>query len=536
MKEGNKKINSFHTKLKKSNPKLAKHIENYTKECSVSAQNLISKAQNKIPFTSNDMKHSLETWRALKKEIQTPLQPLKKQVIESRKKYNETISSTIMWLSISAAVILLVIIIMAQIISKGIETSIVNFKKYLESFFKFLNRESKEVDPLIVHSNDEIALMAKEVEKNISVIQQTISQDRELIDEAEVVLARACNGWFSQTITKSTQNDSLMELKENINNMLNNMKNRFLDINSQLEKYASHNYLTKFKVDNIEKNGVFDKFEKDMNKLKDSITKMLVENKSNGLTLDKSSDILLENVTILNNNSNEAAAALEETAAALEEITSNISSNTQNVVKMAGLASKVTTSANDGQNLANQTTKAMDEIDAEVNAINEAITVIDQIAFQTNILSLNAAVEAATAGEAGKGFAVVAQEVRNLASRSAEAANEIKALVENATTKANNGKDIADKMIEGYTGLNENISKTIELISDVESASKEQLSGIEQVNDSINALDQQTQQNANIASQTNSVAVQTDTIAKLVVSSANAKEFDGKDSVKIKTV
>ena len=82
----------------------------------------------------------------------------------------------------------------------------------------------------------------------------------------------------------------------------------------------------------------------------------------------------------------------------------------------------------------------MDEINTQVNAINEAITVIDQIAFQTNILSLNAAVEAATAGEAGKGFAVVAQEVRNLASRSSEAAKEIKELVLNATTKANQGK------------------------------------------------------------------------------------------------
>jgi methyl-accepting chemotaxis protein len=86
-------------------------------------------------------------------------------------------------------------------------------------------------------------------------------------------------------------------------------------------------------------------------------------------------------------------------------------------------------SSNDGEKLAEQTTEAMNEIDEEVNAINEAITIIDQIAFQTNILSLNAAVEAATAGEAGKGFAVVAQEVRNLASRSAEAANEIKELV-----------------------------------------------------------------------------------------------------------
>ena len=122
----------------------------------------------------------------------------------------------------------------------------------------------------------------------------------------------------------------------------------------------------------------------------------------------------------------------------------------------------------------------MDEINNQVHLINDSILVIDQIAFQTNILSLNAAVEAATAGEAGKGFAVVAAEVRNLASRSAEAAKEIKAIVENATSKANQGKDIANNMIDGYKQLNQNISQTINLISDIEMSSKEQLSGIEQ--------------------------------------------------------
>ncbi|RXJ93678.1 chemotaxis protein, partial [Arcobacter sp. CECT 8989] len=128
--------------------------------------------------------------------------------------------------------------------------------------------------------------------------------------------------------------------------------------------------------------------------------------------------------------------------------------------------------------------------------MNDAISVIDQIAFQTNILSLNAAVEAATAGEAGKGFAVVAGEVRNLASRSAEAAKEIKSLVENATQKSGDGKQIAGNMIEGYTHLNENIQNTHGLIKNVAESSKEQKTGIEQISIAVNQLDQQTQKNA----------------------------------------
>jgi methyl-accepting chemotaxis protein len=273
-----------------------------------------------------------------------------------------------------------------------------------------------------------------------------------------------------------------------------------------------------------------------INNLADIITQMLIENKTNGLTLDESSNILLTNVDKLNQSSNEAAASLEETAAAIEEITSNIRNNTQNIAKMATFSNGVTASASEGEKLANQTTQSMDEINTQVNLINEAITVIDQIAFQTNILSLNAAVEAATAGEAGKGFAVVAAEVRNLASRSAEAAKEIKAIVENATKKANQGKDIASNMISGYKELNQNISQTINLIQDIEMSSKEQLTGIEQINDAVNQLDRQTQQNAAVATQTHDVAVLTDQIAKLIVSDANAKEFAGKNEVKAKDV
>ena len=536
MASGNKKINSFYKKLYKSNKKLAQQIGQHTKACSLSAKNLINKANNKIEFTQEDITHSLKTWRTLKKGIMKPLKPLKKEVVESRKRFNDLLSSTLITLLTISIFILVVTIILSSIISKGITDSISNFQSYLDSFFKFLNRESNDVGKLELKINDEIALMAKEVEQNIVTIKNTISQDRELLKEADVVMARASNGWFSQTIQKSTPNDSLMELKDNINIMLNNMKSRFLNINSQLEEYSNHNYMNEFIIDGIEKNGVFEKFTIDVNVLRNSITDMLIENKRNGLTLDESSNVLLLNVDKLNNNSNEAAASLEETAAALEEITSNISSNTNNIVQMSQFASQVTSSVSEGQKLASQTTNAMDEIDVEVNAISESIRVIDQIAFQTNILSLNAAVEAATAGEAGKGFAVVAQEVRNLASRSAEAANEIKALVQNATSKANDGKIISDKMIDGYTKLNTNISKTLELITDVEHASKEQLVGIEQINDAVNQLDQKTQENAMIASQTHDVAVQTDEIAKLVVSNANEKEFIGKNNVKGKLV
>ncbi|MBI3873837.1 MAG: MCP four helix bundle domain-containing protein [Arcobacter sp.] len=421
-------------------------------------------------------------------------------------------------------------------VSSKIVSSADEIQRGLISFFSFLNRNIHTPVLIEIKSTDEFGEMGKIINENIKQIEKTISADNKLLDEANIVIDRVKHGWYSQLIELNTPNTSLEKFKNDVNDMIKATKQHFVDMNIILEEYAKYDYRKDLNLVGIEKGGVFETLVIDINKLRQSINEMLLENKQNGLTLENSSNILLENVNILNQNSNESAAALEQTAAALEEITSNISNNTTNIIKMSSLASSVTVSSSEGQALALQTTQAMDEINKEVNAISEAIAIIDQIAFQTNILSLNAAVEAATAGEAGKGFAVVAQEVRNLATRSADAANEIKKLVQNATQKANNGKQIADSMISGYSALNENITQTISIIKDVEMASKEQSSGIRQINDAVNSLDQQTQRNAVIASQTHDVAIETDTIAKLVVSNANEKEFIGKNDVKAKTM
>ncbi|MFX4280625.1 methyl-accepting chemotaxis protein, partial [Aliarcobacter butzleri] len=426
----------------------------------------------------------------------------------------------------------IIIVCIIYFTSKQIFNSLNNFRSGLLSFFSYLNRESIDVVLLNDTLKDEFGEMAKVVNENIVKTQKGIEEDRKLIDETIAVLGEFEQGDLSQRLNLNVSNPALMQLKEVLNKMASNLENNIDGVLKVLEQYSNYNYLNKIDQKGLKEHLL--KLSNGVNTLGNSITQMLVENKTNGLTLDKSSNVLLSNVDKLNLSSNEAAASLEETAAALEEVTSNVRNNTQNIAQMAKLSTEVTASASQGEKLANETTVAMDEINNQVNLINEAIGVIDNIAFQTNILSLNAAVEAATAGEAGKGFAVVAGEVRNLASRSAEAAKEIKAIVENATSKANQGKSIATNMIEGYKELNQNISQTISLISDIQNASKEQLLGIEQINDAVTQLDRQTQQNAVIASQTHDVALITDEISKLIVSDADSKEFEGKNEVKVK--
>ncbi len=440
------------------------------------------------------------------------------------------LNDNILKVSIVIAIVVLFLVLLAAIvIPRKLSNQLITFQAGLLAFFKYLNRESKSVEMLDDSIKNEIGLMSEVVNENILKTKKGIEEDRKFIDDIVIILSEFEQGDLSQRITLNVENSALMDLKKVLNSMGEHMEANINEILDVLEEYSNYKYINKVETSNVKHHLL--KLTDGVNNLGESIVNMLVEEKKVGVTLDSSSEILLKNVTVLNDVSSEAASSLEETAAALEEMTETIVNNTQNVVEMASFAQKVTKSVDEGNNLANKTSASMDEINVQVSAINEAITVIDQISFQTNILSLNAAVEAATAGEAGKGFAVVAQEVRNLASRSAEAAKEIKDLVGNATQKANDGKIIADKMIEGYCELNENIKKTIELISEIEFASKEQKTGIEQINNAVTTQDQQTQQIANAANETHKIALDTSHISKTIVTKVNEKKFPGKNEI-----
>ena len=418
--------------------------------------------------------------------------------------------------------------ILARTIAFTILIDVDSVKKGVENFFAFINFEKDDIELINVKSNDELGMMSKIINKNIEDTKMNIQKDRALIADTIRVTNEINKGHLNCKIELDSNNPSLNELKNIINEMLGTLNSNISNILNVLTSYSKLDFRSNLAPNNLE--GIIKELEKDVNILGDVITQTLMENKKTGIILSNNANTLTQNMQGIASAANSQAASLEETAASLEEITANITNNTQTAIKMAGYGNKVKESITLGQDLANKTALSMEDINSQTSAINEAITIIDQIAFQTNILSLNAAVEAATAGEAGRGFAVVAGEVRTLASRSAEAAKQIKDLVQNAQKKTQEGKDIASDMIEGYSELNKNISTTLELIENVTMANKEQSIGMIQINDAVNNLDQITQQNAQNASSANEIAQKTLEISNTIIAQADAKEFNGKNS------
>ncbi|MDX4059684.1 methyl-accepting chemotaxis protein [Aliarcobacter skirrowii] len=402
----------------------------------------------------------------------------------------------------------------------------------LDEIERYLNGEENYINIKAFKKNSQIT---KKITNICNILNKKNDEELQIFGEIMLVSEKLASGILDDNINfTSSSNFKLNYIAKTINSLAKDLKNSIEQIKKTLLLYGEYNYISKLDESLVQND--FRVLFQEINTLRQTITNMLIENKSNGLTLQNSSEVLLKNVDKLNFSSSRAASSLEETSAALDDVTSNIRKNTNNILKVSDLSKNIVSCANIGEDLALKTSKSMQNIAKEVNLVNQAIAVIDSIAFQTNILSLNAAVEAATAGEAGKGFAVVAGEVRNLASRSAEAAKEIKTIVNSATLKANEGTDISNDMIDGYKQLHLSINEAISLISDIQISSQEQLNAVEQINSSISLLDKQTQENANIAAQSHEVTVTTDFISNLIVKNANEKEFEGKNDIKAKVL
>jgi methyl-accepting chemotaxis protein len=198
----------------------------------------------------------------------------------------------------------------------------------------------------------------------------------------------------------------------------------------------------------------------------------------------------------LSRRTEQQAASLEETAAALDEITATVRKTADGANHARQVVATAKSEAEQSGTVVGDAVKAMGAIEKSAQEISQIIGVIDEIAFQTNLLALNAGVEAARAGEAGKGFAVVASEVRALAQRSAEAAKEIKALIQASTTQVASGVNLVGETGKALTRIVTQVTEIAGIVTEIAASAQEQATGLHQVNTAVNQMDQTTQQNA----------------------------------------
>ncbi len=208
----------------------------------------------------------------------------------------------------------------------------------------------------------------------------------------------------------------------------------------------------------------------------------------------------------LSTRTEQTASNLQQTAASMEQLTSTVRQTADNAGTAKGLASSASGVASRGGDVVTQVISTMEQIAASSRKVVDIIAVIDDIAFQTNILALNAAVESARAGEQGRGFAVVASEVRGLAKRSAEAAREIKALIETSVEKVQAGNALVSDAGSTMSEIVASVQRVTQMIHEITDAANEQSQGLDQINSAVNQLDRMTQQNAALVEQSTAAA------------------------------
>nr|WP_258108039.1 methyl-accepting chemotaxis protein [Campylobacter lari]MCR6775965.1 methyl-accepting chemotaxis protein [Campylobacter lari] len=366
----------------------------------------------------------------------------------------------------SVIAVVFIVIVISTSVKRIVSIRIQRLQNHLMKFFKYLNHEVASVEVLTPRYNDELGKMALMINDNVQYIHTCLEKDEITVQNILEVSCDIEKGHFTQRINANPVNPKLVELKEVLNKMLDDMQMKIgKDLNEIERVFASFQNLDfSDKLDNAE-----GEIEKSLNAVGAEIRKMLQASLSQGEMLQTKADALKESVLKLNDGAQKQADSLQESAAAVEEMSASmnaVAARTEEVIKQS-------------------------------SDIKDVTDVIRDIADQINLLALNAAIEAARAGEHGRGFAVVADEVRNLAERTQKSLGEIEA----------------------------NTNILVQSINEMGESIKEQALGISQINQSVSVIDGLTKENSQIAHATNSVANEVDSMSADIVAEVRRKKF-----------
>jgi len=323
--------------------------------------------------------------------------------------------------------------------------------------------------------------------------------------EIDGIVAAARRGELDRRISLDDKEGFFRQLAVGMNELLEEIETGFSDIARVMRRMAEGDLTKTITRDYA---GTFGQVKEDVNKTIANIEGIVRQLRESADSISTAAAEITAGNTNLSARTEQQASALEETASSMEELTSTVRNNADNAHQADQVAGNASQLATRGGEVVSRAVGAMREINDSSAKIAEIISVIDEIAFQTNLLALNASVEAARAGEQGRGFAVVATEVRNLASRSAEAAKEIKELIQDSVSKVKVGSELVDESGNTLEEIVVAVKKVGDIIAEIAAASAEQSAGIEQVNRAVTSMDEVTQQNAALAEQTSAASAQ----------------------------
>lgn len=330
----------------------------------------------------------------------------------------------------------------------------------------------------------------------------TITALDQIISEVNAIMAQVVKGQFEGRVGVDAQGD-LAILKSSINNTLTNLEDVIGNIKDVLSAQAEGDFN---KTVTVACEGQLKELSESIEFTAGKVIQVVSQISQSTEVVSSAASELAQGSSDLSSRVQQQAAALEETSATMDEMASTVNQNTENALQAADISQQASKEAAQGMSVMTQTIEAMNGIKESSHKIADIVNLIDGIAFQTNLLALNAAVEAARAGDHGRGFAVVAGEVRALAQKSAEAAKDIKTLIEESVTRVENGSRLAEdsgQSLETITGV---IHQVNEMLGHIAQASEEQSTGVEQVNKAVTDIDQMTQQNAALVEESASAA------------------------------